>query len=297
MTSLQGSAATDELITLAEAAEQLDVHYMTAYRYVRTGRMLAEKRAGKWWVTAADLAAVVQEGTGARRRAASDGPPRELLVKPFTARLLAGDTAGCWDLVSDALSGGASPKEVHTKLLQPSLEKVGELWHNGEISVAAEHRATATAIRLLGQMGPLFRHRGRRRGTIVLGATAGDSHSLPTAMLADLLSDMRFDVIDLGANTPTESFVEVCRELDNLVGLGVCTVLDEHVERALIQVQELRDALPDVFLVLGGSAFARTTTATVEGHVDVISTSAEHACEAFEKAAQKPVAAITTTEE
>ena len=39
------------LITLQEAADRLGVHYMTAYRYVRTGRMPATRaraRSGGW---------------------------------------------------------------------------------------------------------------------------------------------------------------------------------------------------------------------------------------------------------
>ena len=274
-----------ELITLADAAEQLEVHYMTAYRYVRTGRMHAEKRGGKWWVTAEDLAAVMAEGTGARRKPASDGAPRELLVKPFTTRLIAGDTAGCWDLISDALSAGASPTEVHTQLLQAALREVGEGWRRGEISVAVEHRATATAYRLLGQLGPLFRHRGRRRGAVVLGVAAGDPHGLPSALMADLLSDKRFDVIDLGANTPTESFIEVCTDRDDLIGVGLCVVLDELLTPALQQGRDLRAALPDTFLVLGGPVLGRAGVKASDVGVDAISITADDACTAFDQAA------------
>ena len=36
-------ARSRELITLHEAAARLGVHYMTAYRYVRTGRLPAER--------------------------------------------------------------------------------------------------------------------------------------------------------------------------------------------------------------------------------------------------------------
>ena len=74
------AAGNGQLVTLAQAAEHLNVHYMTAYRYVRTGRMIAEKRGGQWWVQPADLAAVVAEGTGPRRRAAASNEPRGFQV-------------------------------------------------------------------------------------------------------------------------------------------------------------------------------------------------------------------------
>ena len=38
----------DDVLTLHEAAEELGVHYMSAYRYVRLGLLDATKRGGVW---------------------------------------------------------------------------------------------------------------------------------------------------------------------------------------------------------------------------------------------------------
>ena len=45
-------------ISLGEAAERLGVHYMTAYRYVRTGRLPATRVGGQWVVDPRDLTAL-----------------------------------------------------------------------------------------------------------------------------------------------------------------------------------------------------------------------------------------------
>lgn len=274
-------APDGELVTLAEAAEQLDVHYMTAYRYVRTGRMHAEKRGGKWWVTHADLKAVVAAGTG-RRVSTPQTASRENLVEPLVSRLIAGDTAGCWDLISDALSAGATPVEIHVDLLGVALERIGQGWCDGEFSVAEEHRATASAYRLLGQLGPLFRHRGRRRGSIVLGVVEGDMHAMPTAIMADLLSDRRYEVVDLGANTPAESFIAAARSTDSLVGIGVCVVLDTFADSALQILATVRAELPGVFVVAGGPGVSGASTDAFAALADVVTSSAQEACDAFE---------------
>ena len=42
-------------VTLHEAAAMLEVHYMTAYRYVRLGLLPAHKAAGTWRVLLHDL--------------------------------------------------------------------------------------------------------------------------------------------------------------------------------------------------------------------------------------------------
>lgn len=278
--SSQQTEASGELIALADAAEQLGVHYMTAYRYVRTGRMYAVKRGGQWWVEQ-DAIDTARAEVGVRRAA---GAPREMLVEPFETRLLAGDVGGCWDLVTDALRSGAAPSEVHHRLLHPALVRVGERWADGEISIAAEHRATSTANRIIGQLGPLFRHPGRRRGTVVIGAVAGDPHALPSAMLTDLLTDRRLNVVDLGANTPVASFVETANEADDLVGVGVCVVLEALADVAVEQITALRAALPSTLLVVGGPGLVRHHD-TLREVADQITETAEQVCDAFEAAA------------
>ena len=44
-------------LTLQEAADELGVHYMTAYRYVRLGMLEATKRGRSWVVHREDLEA------------------------------------------------------------------------------------------------------------------------------------------------------------------------------------------------------------------------------------------------
>ena len=285
VTSAAPPSIGEEPVTLAEAAELLDVHYMTAYRYVRTGRMIAEKRDGKWWVSPADLAAVIAEGTGARRNPSATPGPRAFHVDAFISRLVSGDTAGCWNMISGSLSSGATPVEIHLHLISKAMDEIGDRWSKGELSVAEEHRATATAYRLLGQMGPLFRRRGRRRGTVVLGSVSNDMHALPTAIMADLLFARQFDVIDLGAHVPTESFVNVATGIDDLVGIGISLAVDHVIESGLAQTSELRAALPDAFIVVGGSAIARSRRAEEFAvHADSVSITSDDVVAAFERA-------------
>ena len=43
-------------LTLQQAADKLGVHYMTVYRYVRTGKLPATRVGGGWQVDPDDLA-------------------------------------------------------------------------------------------------------------------------------------------------------------------------------------------------------------------------------------------------
>jgi len=87
-------------LTLPEVAEKLGVHYMTAYRYVRTGRLPARRIGSVWRIELSDIDKVrsLDSVTG-RRRTTGVVPARSQLE----ARLLASDEPGAWDVIETCL--------------------------------------------------------------------------------------------------------------------------------------------------------------------------------------------------
>src|SRR4051794_39840097 len=119
-------------ITLQEAADRLGVHYMTAYRYVRTGRLPARREGVQWMVDPADLQKMRAPGRPPRRSGGvrPEGPAK------LAARMVAGDEAGAWTLVEAALASGAEPTEVYLELLAPAMQVVGDGWEAETWTVA-----------------------------------------------------------------------------------------------------------------------------------------------------------------
>jgi excisionase family DNA binding protein len=218
-------ARTDEL-TLREVADRLGVHYMTVYGYVRTGRLDARREGPEWRVRTRDVTALQHSVPAHRRRAPRTPAPR------LATRLVAGDEAGAWRIVDAALRAGRTPEAVHLDLTIPALHDIGQQWADGRIGIADEHRASVVAGRLVGRLGPRFSHRGRTRGTVVLGCVAGERHGLASALLADLLRGRRIAAVDLGPDTPATSFVEAAHSADRLVAILVGALGPDH-ERAL----------------------------------------------------------------
>jgi len=224
--------SSDDRVSLREAAERLGVHYMTAYRYVRTGRLPAERIGAQWSVATNDLRLVqATPSRPARSKLAPAERPHRL-----ADRLVAGDEHGAWTIVEGAMSSGADPVRIYTDLLVPALRSIGDRWEHGELSIADEHLASAVAARIIGRLGPRFSRRGRTRGTVVLGAPPGELHALPCAILADLLRQEGFEVADLGADTPAVSFAEAASSADRLVAVlvGVTTPGRDTTVRKLL---------------------------------------------------------------
>ena len=208
----------DELLRLRDAAEELGVHYMTAYRYLRPGRLHGVKRKGQWYVARADLEAVVagrHTGDGSR----GDAPAR------FLERLRAGDGQGAWELATTVIASGASAAEIHHRLVVPAVEEIRRLRAAGTLTTLEERRAIAAAATATARLGPMLRTATPSRGSVIVGAPSTDHASLEISILADLLRDDGFVVVDLGANTPPESFVEMIGSTVDLVAVAISSRL------------------------------------------------------------------------
>ena len=247
----------DEPLSLQQAAEALGVHYMTAYRYIRTGRLPATRAGGTWQVAPADLE-LVRPGRRSDQPGAPGpgGPSPAPIDEQLAARLLAGDESGAWHLIEAALVSGRTPASVLLDGMAPALVAVGADWERGRITVADEHRATATAMRLVSRLGAIFSPRGRKRGTVVLCTPAGEHHGAPVAIAANLLRWRGFEVVELGADTPAETVGEACAGVPDLLAVAVSCTMTDHARGARRTLAAVRRAVPDVPVLVGGAGVA-----------------------------------------
>jgi excisionase family DNA binding protein len=249
-------------LTLQQVADELGVHYMTAYRYVRLGQLEAVKVGGEWRVSRQALEAF-------RAVPAEPASPRRQRQAPWSerleARLLVGDATGAWGVIESAMTGGVAVGDVYTDVLAPALRKIGERWAAGDIDIAVEHRASGIATRIVGRLGSRAVRRGRPRGTIVVGSPSGERHALVVAMLADLLRLEGWDVCDLGADTPSESFVHVLSTMDDVTAVGLSVTDPSCLDACAATCAALHRAGVSAPIYVGGQAIASEAHATELG--------------------------------
>lgn len=215
-------------IELRSAAEELGVHYQTAYRWVRNGQLPATMVAGKYAVSRAELEAF------AARRSRPDpvSPPGVRRLEGQSQRmheaLSSGDDRAAREIARRLVDEGTPIKDLITQVLSPSLREIGRAWHEGELPIWVEHRASAIVERILGELTPS--PRGRRRGTVMVAAAAGDLHALPTAMAAVVLRADNWRVEHLGSNMPPEDIVGFCATHD--IDVAVLSVTNSQAQPA-----------------------------------------------------------------
>jgi excisionase family DNA binding protein len=238
-------------LSLPEVADKLGVHYMTAYRYVRTGRLPARRVAGVWQIDPADLENLRRSARGATQHRPTGAVPARAHLE---ARLIASDEAGAWEVLEAALGSGMEPEDVLLEIVAPTLQSIGTLWEKGELTIADEHRASSVSSRLVSRLGARFGRRGHKRGTVILAAPPGEFHSGPVAIASNLLRWRGFAVVELGADTPAEAHAETAMAETDLIAVAIACTSKSSPQSARKAIAVLRQSAPEVPVLLGGAA-------------------------------------------
>jgi len=157
--------------------------------------------------------------------------------------------------VKELLDKNLKPEEILKTALIPSMDKVGELYEQGEYFIPEllwSARAMQESIEVLK---PLLVESGvEPAGTIVMGTVRGDRHDIGKNLVGIIFEGAGFQVIDLGVDIPPDKFVEAIKD-NNAIAVGLSALLTntmlemDNVVKA-IEVAGLRDK---VKIIIGGA--------------------------------------------
>jgi diguanylate cyclase (GGDEF)-like protein len=140
---------------------------------------------------------------------------------------------------------------LYQRVIAPAMWRIGELWEQGEISVADEHLATALTHQVMaGVYGPSLGHKVKP-GRILMAGVEGEHHALGLRMAADVVELAGYETIYLGADVPTADLLRaVAARGPDLVGLSATMPSSmQTLDRA---IAEIHRASPDLLVLFGG---------------------------------------------
>jgi methanogenic corrinoid protein MtbC1 len=163
-------------------------------------------------------------------------------------------------VIDDVLDAGAEWREVYLHVFLPALRQIGELWQRGELSVAAEHAATAFTERLMSRLtSRLLPDAPAEAATLVIGCVAGEHHAVGARMAADFFRASGWRVRYLGADVPVEEFLAFVRSVRPDV-VAVSATLDASeraLRRTVAELCGLESEVRGPILIGGGQWFDR----------------------------------------
>jgi excisionase family DNA binding protein len=153
--------------------------------------------------------------------------------------------------------GGVGVSVLADEVLCPAMRRVGDLWHQGELSVAQEHVATRAALEALQALRASLHAREAHGRRAVCCATEDDFHELPVQVAALTLEAQGWEVFNLGTSTPFYALAEAIERFAPRLVCVASTVL-EGLDRAAREYGEARKAAArfGAGVALGGAGFA-----------------------------------------
>lgn len=233
---------------LRDAAEMLGVHYQTAYAWVRQGVLPARKTGRGYEVSEGDVSAL------AARRASGTAPRAHIRVRDWMAQadrlhaaIMSGDETTARH-VFDRLARGVPLTDLCERIIAPALQRVGDDWASGAVSIGAEHRASAICERLIARHAA--QPPGRPRGCAVVATPPGERHGLPALMAAACLREDRWRVHHLAADLPVPEVTRLADAVDaDLVVFSSAT--RQGARRARAAAREVTAANPRPLVLTG----------------------------------------------
>jgi len=141
--------------------------------------------------------------------------------------------------------------------LAKALREVGDRFGRGEAFIT-ELIAAAQAMEAGAEvLNKEIARRGASRksvGRFLIGTVEGDIHSIGKNIVTTMLRATGFEVFDLGADIPTNVFVEKVRELKpDILGLSALMTTTMTVQREVIAALSEVQLRKDVKVMLGGA--------------------------------------------
>ncbi|MBN1629314.1 MAG: cobalamin-dependent protein [Thermoleophilia bacterium] len=172
-----------------------------------------------------------------------------------------------------AVDGGLPIEDLYTHMLEPFLESVGRGWQEGRTAVWQEHLIVGAVRTAIDALYP--RVLARKAGVDAVNVTVAffcppeETHDVGLRMLADRFDLRGFHTVYVGAMTPVDEMVACVRATGATV---ICLSASTHFQRTALHavVQRLRERLPEVRIVVGGPAFARSCRDWEEYTVDSV---------------------------
>jgi len=144
-------------------------------------------------------------------------------------------------------------EDIFHRVLAPLLHQVGDLWEQGEVTVAQEHFASNYVSQRFFQFFQVFTTNPSLPKVVAL-CPEGEQHQIGLLLFSLFLRRMGFEVIYLGTNTPHEGLPAIIgTHHAQIVAISLTT--SDLMPRVVKLVQELHEQFPKIRFALGGQGF------------------------------------------
>ena len=211
------------LVSCALATDLLLNKEEAALRYIEYAGGVRERREEKEAELARKLSLLESQGAASgqtsnagsvEKSAVENGPQINEMQDKLKTAVLKGNRNGIVKITKEALESGEKPSELLNQVLLPAINQVGEYFDQGKYflpQLIASAEAMKNSIEVLE---PLLQtgSAGEEMPVVVIATVEGDIHDIGKNLVALMLKNHGFHVIDLGKDVPQAKILETARE-------------------------------------------------------------------------------------
>lgn len=239
------------LVSLAFASDLLLNKEGADIRYIQLMDVVKEKREA--------LGAAEVKQTGLRMNGGkAETQETGSILEKLRADVLKGNINGIAADTKQAVEEGHEPKKLLDDVLLPGINEVGELFDKGKYflpQLIASAEAMKSSIEYLE---PLLMedHSGKEMPTVVIATVEGDIHDIGKNLVALMLKNYGFHVIDLGKDVPKEKIIEAAIEHKAQV-IALSALMTTTMQQMKHVIQYAKEKEVNAKVIVGGAVITQ----------------------------------------
>lgn len=194
--------------------------------------------------------AVYPQDAGGMRRTKAAQAVRDAVLK--------GNRKAVERLTMEALDTGIPAQDLLQEYLLPAINEVGELFDKGKYFLP-QLIGSAESMKLsIGVLEPLLLESkgGEEMPVVVIATVQGDIHDIGKNLVALMLKNYGFRVIDLGKDVPKEKIVEAALENDAKI-IALSALMTTTMQEMRHVVQYARERGVTAKIIIGGAVITQ----------------------------------------
>lgn len=201
-------------------------------------------------VAPAEAARALRERAAGTAEAPADADAYRLSSERMVEAVTRFDVEGLREEITRSLALGPAIA-IFDRALAPALVKIGDLWHQGQITIAQEHILTNVVLGRVNQLLELLQPVDASR-RVVLACFEEEDHVIGLYGTGLHFAAWGYRAVFLGARTPPDAIARVVATLQ-VDAVALSTTISPPAARARALVDAYADACRGVPMLVGGA--------------------------------------------
>lgn len=201
---------------------------------------------------------IADTNAGSKSTSADDTSAVPESYKTLHNAVMKGNRGGIAQITKDCLAGGAEAGDLLNQVLLPAINEVGELFDKGRYflpQLIASAEAMENAIKVLEPL-LLTGEDNQNMPVVVIATVEGDIHDIGKNLVALMLKNYGFKVIDLGKDVTKEEIIAAAKE-QNAKIIALSALMTTTMQRMREVIEEAQKEGLDSKVMIGGAVITQ----------------------------------------